>query len=68
VGQRVKVRVMGVDLQRNRIALSMKSDAGAPAARGLKPADNAPRAPKLPKAPAFTPKSGAIAPNGMRFK
>ncbi len=67
VGQRVKVRVMAVDLQRNRIALSMKSEAGAQAPRGPK-APEAPRAPKLPKTPAFTPRSGAIAPNGMRFK
>ncbi len=34
VGQRVKVTVMSVDLQRNRIALSMKSSPGAATPRG----------------------------------
>jgi uncharacterized protein len=73
VGQRVKVRVMSVDLQRNRIALTMKS--GAADAR---PAGNAQRtkpgprkAPSRPAAPTpkpFTPKPGDIAPNGMRFR
>jgi uncharacterized protein len=73
VGQRVKVRVMSVDLQRNRIALTMK--AGSADAR---PAANAQRtkpvprtAPSKPVAPAakpFTPKPGDIAPNGMRFR
>ncbi|HEV7993223.1 MAG TPA: Tex family protein [Gemmatimonadaceae bacterium] len=79
VGQRVKVRVMSVDLQRNRIALTMKSKAstdgrpasGAPAQRA---AGGAPRkgAPAKQPAPApkpfVVPKPGAIAPNGMRFK
>lgn len=74
VGQRVKVRVMSVDLQRNRVALTMKT-AGAdarpsaaaerpPSRQGGKPA---PRPPKAPE-PFTMPKSGAIAPNGMRFK
>ncbi|MEO8337335.1 MAG: S1 RNA-binding domain-containing protein, partial [bacterium] len=73
VGQRVKVRVVAVDLQRNRIALTMKKpesgdsrpQAGAPA-RGGKPASKAASAPKQE---AFTiPKPGAVAANGMRFK
>ncbi|MEO7454818.1 MAG: Tex family protein [Gemmatimonadaceae bacterium] len=68
VGQRVKVRVKAVDLQRNRIALTMKSET-APAARApSKPGERAPRVPAAPKAPAFTPKPGAVAPNGMRFR
>jgi uncharacterized protein len=68
VGQRVKVRVVSVDLQRNRIALTMKSEAGAVKApsggdrRSEKPAA------KAPKQATFTVKPGAIAPNGMRFK
>jgi protein Tex len=79
VGQRVKVRVMSVDLQRNRIALTMKtrasedgrSAAGGAAQRGAGgPARKGPSA--RPAAPApkpfVVPKPGAIAPNGMRFK
>ncbi|HKH91568.1 MAG TPA: Tex family protein [Gemmatimonadaceae bacterium] len=67
VGQRVKVRVMSVDLQRNRIALTMKR-APAVAEQTAKPRGVPERAPK-PKAQSFTvPKPGAIAPNGMRFK
>jgi uncharacterized protein len=74
VGQRVKVRVMSVDLPRNRIALTMKSAAGGDA----RTADQ--RAPKhtttrvkadKPATPAtkpFTPTPGSIAPNGMRFR
>jgi uncharacterized protein len=73
VGQRVKVRVMSVDLQRNRIALTMKKAASADTrpsrdARDAKP-DRRDRARPAPPAKPFTiPKPGAIAPNGMRFK
>ncbi len=78
VGQRVKVRVMAVDLQRNRIALTMKSAASADSRpdagkRAGAPAGGRPGtrpAPKQPQPPApkpFTVKPGAIAPNGMRF-
>jgi uncharacterized protein len=59
VGQRVKVRVLSVDLERNRIALTMKS-AARPGASKAKPA------PSLPKP--FTPTPGTVAPNGMRFR
>src|SRR5690348_4923088 len=72
VGQRVKVRVMSVDLQRNRIALTMKTRVSAessklkaesskPNARGGKPRAESPK-------PFSIPKSGTVAPNGMRFK
>ena len=74
VGQRVKVRVLSVDLQRNRIALTMKSAQSGDARpgvdkRGAKPAarGNAPKA-AAPAARPFTPKPGDIAPNGMRFR
>jgi uncharacterized protein len=72
VGQRVKVRVMSVDLQRNRIALTMKSAAstdGRPATekRGGK-AVGGQRSTAPKPAPFTVPKPGAIAPNGMRFK
>jgi uncharacterized protein len=75
VGQRVKVRVMSVDLQRNRIALTMKTAASGdarPAAdrRAPKPSGargNADR-PATPAAKPFTPRPGSIAPNGMRFR
>ncbi|MEP6990349.1 MAG: Tex family protein, partial [bacterium] len=73
VGQRVKVRVLAVDLPRHRIALTMKSATAdvrpatgseRPAAGQQKPAPTA-----KPKAQPFTmPKPGAIAPNGMRFR
>jgi uncharacterized protein len=75
VGQRVKVRVMSVDLQRNRIALTMKSAASAdsrpkqdrPSARPAgAPPRGTNRTPPTPKP--FAPKPGAVAPNGMRFK
>jgi len=58
VGQKVKVRVLSVDLERNRIALSLKRDAGKPAEV---------RKPKAPPPPKVH-KPGDIAPNGMRFR
>jgi uncharacterized protein len=78
VGQRVKVRVVAVDLQRNRIALTMKSatadtrpngnasgDARRPSGgAGQKPAPKTAPAPK----PFTVPKPGDVAPNGMRFR
>jgi len=80
VGDRVTVRVLSVDLERGRIALSMRAEASAPRpARGEQGAvPNVPRparggapagAKGRPKAPApFTPKPGSVAPNGIRFK
>ena len=78
VGQKVKVTVMSVDLARNRIALSMKSNPTAgPRDRGDRqsaPGAGQPRRAERPASPAppaakpFVPKSGAIAPNGIRFK
>jgi protein Tex len=71
VGQRVRVTVMSIDLARNRIALTMKARAeGASVAKpsqkpAAKPAPN--QAPK-PAAPAFQPRPGTVAPNGMRFR
>jgi protein Tex len=61
VGDRVKVRVVTVDVPRKRIALSMKSDAGpGQGARG------GARAPKPATAAAPAPEPG-VAANGMRF-
>jgi uncharacterized protein len=71
VGQKVKVTVQSVDLPRNRIALSMKSDGGQGAAdRGSRPAKSeAPvRSAPKPAVKAFVPAKGAVAPNGIRFK
>ncbi len=79
VGQRVRVTVAGVDLERGRIALSMRSKPeGVTAAPGAAPRSTGQRAnapaPKTPAnaakpaAPAFVPKSGAVAPNGIRFR
>jgi uncharacterized protein len=59
VGQKVKARVLSVDLERNRIALSLKRDAG-------KPGDV--RKPKAAPPPPKAHKPGDIAPNGMRFR
>jgi uncharacterized protein len=73
VGQKVKVRVMSVDLERNRIALTMKSGVADGAARRAgapqvaKGAGGKP-APKAPVAAPRIPKSGEVAANGMRFK
>jgi uncharacterized protein len=85
VGQRVRVTVLSVDLERNRIALSMKSrpepggrgDAAPVGKRGRAGAPEKPEvpgksagqgAPRAAKPPAFVPKSGSVAPNGMRFR
>jgi uncharacterized protein len=58
VGQKVKVTVISVDLERNRIALTMK---------GSQPqAKPAPR--EKPRAAPPLPAKGSTAPNGMRFK
>jgi len=75
VGQRVKVRVLGVDLQRNRIALTMKAQgsklqAGSPKVEAegaeLKAGSAKPKAEGAK--PFVVPKAGTVAPNGMRFK
>ncbi len=68
VGQKVMVTVQAVDLQRNRIALTMKTGerpaaSAAPKARGPRPQTPPPAA----KAP-VQPVKGYIAPNGIRFK
>ncbi|MBC7671314.1 MAG: RNA-binding transcriptional accessory protein [Polaromonas sp.] len=74
VGQRVKVRVMAVDLPRNRIALTMKSATADTRPKGApdrwRPGGGTRAAPTAPPKPeSFTvPKPGAIAPNGMRFR
>ncbi|MBA3853047.1 MAG: RNA-binding transcriptional accessory protein [Gemmatimonas sp.] len=67
VGQKVKVTVQGVDLPRNRIALTMKTEPGQ---AGGKPATGAARkaAPAKPEVKPFVPAKGVVAPNGMRFK
>ncbi len=71
VGQKVKVRVVSVDLERNRIALSMTSEdarkgppnRGAGGGKGGKPP-----MPKPAPKPFTAPKAGEYAANGMRFK
>ena len=78
VGQRVKVTVVSVDLARNRIALSMKSQPGAaaksPSATGAgsrRPADRGTPGRAAPKPAPPAPKAykpGEVAPNGIRFK
>jgi uncharacterized protein len=83
VGQKVRVTVQSVDLARGRIALTMKREGGErraapgattaarPKAKGPGQApEKAPgKAPaKAPGVPAFVPRSGAVAPNGIRFR
>jgi uncharacterized protein len=68
VGQRVKVRVISVDLQRNRIALTMKSPVSADARPIAGKRAPKPSQPAKPASKPFTPKPGSIAPNGMRFR
>jgi protein Tex len=68
VGDTVSVRVLGVDLKRNRIALSMKAG-GAPKARGAGEAEAGARAPQgraRPSEPAPPVREG-VAANGMRI-
>jgi uncharacterized protein len=76
VGQKVKVTVVSIDLERNRIALTMKSGAAAGgrpkeqgARQGTRDADR-PKAKPAAREPAAreVPKPGTIAPNGMRFR
>jgi len=77
VGQKVKVRVVSIDMERNRIALSMNGGAprasgGAPTRgkegfKGTKPGARTSLPPGRPE-PSRVPKSGEYAPNGMRFK
>jgi uncharacterized protein len=69
VGQKVKVKVMAVDLERNRIALTMKRGVTEPR-RATAPAGKGGKAPgkSASAAPPRIPKPGEIAANGMRFK
>lgn len=60
VGQKVKVTVLSVDLERNRIALSMKK-------QPLPGATRDPRVEQKREPKASIPTKGTIAPNGMRF-
>jgi len=76
VGQKVKVTVMSVDLERGRIALTMRSGAASEnRERGTGDRESAPRSgdggrkrSKRPPAKPTVPKPGTIAPNGMRFR
>ena len=78
VGQKVTVTVQAVDLARNRIALTMKSGTGVAGAtgqgKGARPAERkpagkgAPARPAPAVTPAAPPKSGWVAPNGIRFR
>ena len=68
VGQKVTVTVQGVDLARNRIALTMKSASRPAASEARSPAPRAPRAPAPPPAAPVKPGKGYVAPNGIRFR
>src|SRR5687768_12701507 len=64
VGQKVQVTVVSIDLERNRIALSMRKEP-APDARPAPRAEKKKQPRSVPAAP--TPTKGTVAPNGMRF-
>ena len=66
VGQKVRVRVLSVDLERNRIALSMKKEGGQNPSAGQRRGSR-PKPQSQSQAPRI-PKPGEIAPNGMRFR
>jgi transcriptional accessory protein Tex/SPT6 len=76
VGQKVKVTVMSVDLERGRIALTMRSEAlpgnreqgTGKRASTRRSGDRRREKPKPPAAKPTVPKPGTIAPNGMRFR
>jgi uncharacterized protein len=70
VGKKVQVTVLSVDLDRNRISLSMRSSPDAqskpPAPEPARTSERQPRPEPARKPPA--PRPGTIAPNGMRFR
>ncbi len=69
VGQKVTVTVQGVDLARNRIALTMKTGekpGGLATTATAKP--RAPQPQPAPAPPPVQPGKGWVAPNGIRFK
>jgi uncharacterized protein len=74
VGQKVTVTVQAVDLDRNRIALTMKTGAKPAAASGGGGARPTPSRGQRPQAPApapaapVKPSKGYVAPNGIRFR
>ncbi len=67
VGQKVTVTVQGVDLARNRIALTMKTGEKPAASTAPRP-QVAPRPQPAPPAAPVQPGKGYVAPNGIRFK
>jgi protein Tex len=69
VGQRVKVRVVSVDLARGRIALTMRMAEAPQRPATERRKDSKPSRPEQRAAAAPPkPQSGYVAPNGMRFK
>jgi protein Tex len=73
VGQRVKVTVTGVDLARNRIALSMKTGSRSPEAparpnAGGRDGGGKDRPPRPERSESKTYRPGEVAPNGIRFR
>jgi uncharacterized protein len=75
VGQKVQVRVMSVDLERNRIALTMKREGGKAGGReasgAAQPGAGRPSQKQRKEKEKAAPKqwrAGDVAPNGIRFK
>lgn len=67
VGDKVKVTVVSVDLERNRIGLSMRRDAGQARTPGGGGKGEGSRGGRR-KPERTLPKPGEVAPNGMRFR
>ncbi|MEX2281094.1 MAG: Tex family protein [Gemmatimonadota bacterium] len=73
VGQKVDVTVLAVDLERNRISLTMRKEEAAKPVQNTQPAQSRERKPPprreppKPAPPKPVPAKGTIAPNGMRF-
>jgi transcriptional accessory protein Tex/SPT6 len=65
----VKVTVVAIDLERNRIALTMRTgDASERRGKTERASGPAREKTKPVPPPATVPKPGTIAPNGMRFR
>ena len=70
VGQKVRVTVLSVDPERNRIALTMRTPSTTQASQPATPAPDQERGRarrEKPRRPPPPPRPGTIAPNGMRF-
>ena len=68
VGQKVKVTVLSVDLERNRIGLSLRKQPGTAEKTEPRQEKNKPQEKRGHQRTPPAPAKGTIAPNGMRFR